>query len=112
MAAGHRVEPARWQAETDRLLDRMAGRFPRVETRRRGRRFILGLLADLPRKTVACAVIRSTYAVLSRSVLTHRRPFTAAHPARCVRLIGRREVFYNLAVGRRGCHPLATTLGA
>jgi DDE superfamily endonuclease len=28
MAAGHSVEPARWQAETDRLLDRMAGRFP------------------------------------------------------------------------------------
>src|SRR6476646_2354880 len=50
MAAGHSVEPARWQAETDRLLDRMAGRFPGVETRRRGCGFILGLLADLPRK--------------------------------------------------------------
>ena len=28
----------------------MAGRFARVETRRRVRRFLLGLLADLPRK--------------------------------------------------------------
>jgi SRSO17 transposase len=32
------------------LLDRMAGRFARVETRRRARAFVLGLLADLPRK--------------------------------------------------------------
>jgi hypothetical protein len=36
--------------ETDRLLDRMAGRFARVETRRRARGFVFGLLADLPRK--------------------------------------------------------------
>jgi len=34
----------------DRLLSRMAGRFARVETRRRVRGFLLGLLADLPRK--------------------------------------------------------------
>ncbi len=47
---GHSVGPARWHAESDRLLDRMAGRFARVETRRRARRFLLGLLADLPRK--------------------------------------------------------------
>jgi SRSO17 transposase len=44
------VGPARWQAEADRLLDRIAGRFARVETRRRVRGFLLGLLADLPRK--------------------------------------------------------------
>lgn len=50
MAVGHRVGPARWEAETDRLLERMAGRFARVETRRRTRGFLLGLLADLPRK--------------------------------------------------------------
>ena len=50
MAAGHSVEPEHWQAETDRLLGRMAGRFVRVETRRRVRRFLFGLLADLPRK--------------------------------------------------------------
>jgi SRSO17 transposase len=50
VAAGHRVEAADWTAEADRLLDRMAGRFARVETRRRARAFVLGLLADLPRK--------------------------------------------------------------
>ena len=35
---------------TDRLLDPIARRFARVETRRRARKFVLGLLADLPRK--------------------------------------------------------------
>ena len=50
MAVGHSVGPARWEAETDRLLDRIAGRFTRVETRRRVRKFLFGLLADLPRK--------------------------------------------------------------
>lgn len=50
MAAGDRVGPAGWEAETDRLLERVAGRFARVETRRRARGFLLGLLADLPRK--------------------------------------------------------------
>jgi SRSO17 transposase len=50
VAVGHSVEPDRWRAETDRLLDRIAGRFTRVETRRRARRFLIGLLADLPRK--------------------------------------------------------------
>lgn len=47
---GHRVGPAGWQAEADRLLGRLAGRFVRVETRRRVRGFLFGLLADLPRK--------------------------------------------------------------
>jgi 2-polyprenyl-3-methyl-5-hydroxy-6-metoxy-1,4-benzoquinol methylase len=50
VAVGHRVEPAHWQAEADRLLEGMAGRFARVETRRRLRGFLFGLLADLPRK--------------------------------------------------------------
>jgi SRSO17 transposase len=50
VAAGHSVGPARWRAETDRLLGRIAGRFCRVETRRRVRGFVYGLLADLPRK--------------------------------------------------------------
>lgn len=50
MAAGHSVGAARWEAEADRLLGRMAGRFARVETRRRARGFVFGLLADLPRK--------------------------------------------------------------
>jgi SRSO17 transposase len=34
----------------DELMDRVAGRFSRVEPRRRARAFVLGLLADLPRK--------------------------------------------------------------
>jgi SRSO17 transposase len=52
VAAGHGVEvdPARWQAGLDELLGRVAARFPRVEPRRRARAFVLGLLADLPRK--------------------------------------------------------------
>jgi SRSO17 transposase len=50
MAAGHSVDPARWQAALDEVLGRIAGRFARVEPRRRARAFVLGLLADLPRK--------------------------------------------------------------
>jgi SRSO17 transposase len=50
VAAGHSVDAGRWDAETDRLLDQMAARFPRIETRRRVRGLVLGLLADLPRK--------------------------------------------------------------
>src|SRR5215831_1490217 len=34
----------------DELMGRFAGRFARVEPRRRARAFVLGLLADLPRK--------------------------------------------------------------
>ena len=34
----------------DELMGRIAGRFARVEPRRRARAFVLGLLADLPRK--------------------------------------------------------------
>ena len=47
---GHSVEAAQWAAETGKLLDRMAGRFFRVETRRRAGRFVQALLAHLPRK--------------------------------------------------------------
>jgi SRSO17 transposase len=50
VTAGVRVGPAAWQAGIDELLDRIAGRFGRVEVRRRVRAFVLGLLADLPRK--------------------------------------------------------------
>ena len=50
MAAGHSVGPEGWQAEVDRLLDRVAGRFARAGTRRRAGKFVLGLLADLGRK--------------------------------------------------------------
>jgi SRSO17 transposase len=44
------VAPARWQAGLDELLGRVAGRFARVEPRRRAKAFTLGLLAVLPRK--------------------------------------------------------------
>jgi len=50
VAAGHSAAPARWQAGLEELLGRVAGRFGRVEPRRRARAFVLGLLADLPRK--------------------------------------------------------------
>jgi SRSO17 transposase len=50
VAAGHSVTPARWRAGLDELLGRVAGRFARVEPRRHARAFVLGLLADLPRK--------------------------------------------------------------
>jgi SRSO17 transposase len=50
VAAGHSVAPARWRAGLDELLGRVAGRFGRVEPRWRARAFVLGLLADLPRK--------------------------------------------------------------
>ena len=50
MAVGHSVEAGKWAAKADRLLDRMARRFARVETRRRAGKFVRGLLADLPRK--------------------------------------------------------------
>ena len=50
VAAGHSLAPARWQADLDALLCRIAARFGRVEPRRRARAFVLGLVADLPRK--------------------------------------------------------------
>jgi len=52
VAAGHSVDvdPASWQAGLEELLGRVAGRFGRVEPRWRARAFVLGLLADLPRK--------------------------------------------------------------
>lgn len=50
MAAGHSVDPARWQEAFEGLMNRIAGRFARVEPRRRTRRLMLGLLSDLPRK--------------------------------------------------------------
>jgi SRSO17 transposase len=52
VAAGHSldVDPARWQEQFDEVLGRVAGRFARVDLRRRARAFVRGLLADLPRK--------------------------------------------------------------
>jgi SRSO17 transposase len=52
VAAGHSldVDPARWQEQFDEVLGRVAGRFARVDLRRRARAFVRGLVADLPRK--------------------------------------------------------------
>lgn len=50
MAPGHSVLLARWQAVFDQLMGRIAGRFSRVEPRRRATAVVLGLLSDLPRK--------------------------------------------------------------
>ncbi|TCM42493.1 DDE superfamily endonuclease [Kribbella sp. VKM Ac-2568] len=49
MAACPSVDPDRWQDGFDELVGRIAGRFARVEPRRRARLFLLGLLAGLPR---------------------------------------------------------------
>jgi SRSO17 transposase len=50
VAVGHSIEPVVLRAAVDGLLARIAGRFARVETRRRASGLLLGLLADLPRK--------------------------------------------------------------
>jgi SRSO17 transposase len=52
VAVGHSVavDPTHWQELFDELLGRVAGRFARVEPRRRAKAFVRGLLADLPRK--------------------------------------------------------------
>lgn len=50
VAAGRSVDPARWQGSFDAMTGRIAGRLARVEPRRRIRRWVLGLLSDLPRK--------------------------------------------------------------
>jgi SRSO17 transposase len=50
VVARARVGPAGWSAGVDELLDRIAGRFGRIELRGRVRGFLLALLADLPRK--------------------------------------------------------------
>jgi len=50
VAAGPSVGPGRWLGVLDELMTRTGGRFRRVEPRRRARAFVLGLLAELPRK--------------------------------------------------------------
>jgi SRSO17 transposase len=44
------VDPGRWQTGLEELLGRVAGRFGRVEPRRRAKALVYGLLSDLPRK--------------------------------------------------------------
>ena len=50
MAAELSVDPGRWREQFDELMGRIAGRFARVEPRRRARAFVLGLLSGLRRK--------------------------------------------------------------
>jgi SRSO17 transposase len=50
VAAVFSVDPARWRDQFDDLMGRIAGRFARVEPRRRARAFVLGLLSGLRRK--------------------------------------------------------------
>ncbi len=50
MAAALSVDPGRWRDQFDELMGRCAGRFARVEPRRRARAFVLGLLSGLRRK--------------------------------------------------------------
>jgi SRSO17 transposase len=50
VAAGHSVDPGRWLGILDELMTGIGARFCRVEPRRRARAFVLGLLAELPRK--------------------------------------------------------------
>lgn len=50
VAPGEGVDPVGWRVVFDKLMARVAGRFTRVEPRRRARAFVEGLLADLPRK--------------------------------------------------------------
>jgi SRSO17 transposase len=49
VAAGKIVDPVRWRVDFDVLMARIAGRFARVEPRRRAAGFVAGLLARLPR---------------------------------------------------------------
>ena len=46
-AAGHSVDTEEWLAEFDTGFARIAGRFARVEPRRRARAFMLGWLSDV-----------------------------------------------------------------
>jgi SRSO17 transposase len=50
VAAGLSVDLTRWWEQFDELMGRIAGRFARVEPRRRTRAFVLGLLSGLRRK--------------------------------------------------------------
>ncbi|MGW7261605.1 hypothetical protein [Streptomyces sp. NPDC054834] len=48
VAAGHSIDPACWLDVFEVLMGRIAGRFARVEPRRRARALVLGLLSEGP----------------------------------------------------------------
>lgn len=50
VAAGHSIDAERWRVMFEALMGRIAGRFTRVEPRRRAGALVAGLLAPLPRK--------------------------------------------------------------
>ncbi|CAL9613368.1 hypothetical protein SUDANB37_05711 [Streptomyces sp. enrichment culture] len=50
VAAGHSVDPARWQEVFEGLTSRIAGRFSRAEPASGYGTSVLGLLSELPRK--------------------------------------------------------------
>jgi hypothetical protein len=50
VAAATSVDAGRWLGMLDELMMRIGPGFRRVEPRRRARAFVLGLLAELPRK--------------------------------------------------------------
>jgi SRSO17 transposase len=50
VAAGLSVDPGRWLGQFEDLMGQVAGRFGRVEPRRRARALVLGLLSGLRRK--------------------------------------------------------------
>jgi SRSO17 transposase len=50
VAAALSVDPAQWREQFEDLMGRIAGRFARVEPRRRARALVLGLLSGLRRK--------------------------------------------------------------
>ncbi len=58
MAVSRSVAVEPWSGMLVELLARVAGRFGRVEPRRRVREFVLGLLADLPRKNCWTIAVR------------------------------------------------------
>jgi SRSO17 transposase len=69
VAAGLSVDPARWRDQFDELMGRIAGRFARVEPRRRARAFVLGLLSGLRRKN--CWTIAELAGDLSPDGMQH-----------------------------------------
>ena len=85
-AAGHSVGPARWQEAFEVLMGRIAGRFARVEPRRRVRGLVLGLLSDPPRKI--CRSIAEWTAEATPGGMQHLlgRPLRYGPPAPLVRL--------------------------
>jgi SRSO17 transposase len=50
VAVGLSVDGDRWRAHFEELMGRIAGRFARVESRRRAKDLVVGLASELPRK--------------------------------------------------------------